>query len=68
MKSKREYQCQNCGSTQPKWSGQCGECESWNTLEETRVSTVPSASPRFEPYAGQRTEVTPLADVTPEEA
>lgn len=66
MKAKREYQCQSCGATQAKWSGQCGECESWNTLEETLVSAAAPASPRFQSYSGQRTEVTSLADVVPE--
>lgn len=34
MKSKVVYECQNCGSQQPKWSGQCPECGKWNTLVE----------------------------------
>lgn len=33
-KSKTVYVCQNCGSSQPKWAGQCGQCGEWNTLVE----------------------------------
>ena len=33
-KSKTVYVCQNCGNSQPKWAGQCGECGEWNTLVE----------------------------------
>ncbi len=68
MKAKTQYQCQNCGATQSKWSGQCGDCESWNTLVETIVSsTTTPVSPRFQSYAGQHAEVTTLADVVPEQ-
>lgn len=31
-----QYQCDACGYTFSKWSGQCPECSAWNTLEETR--------------------------------
>jgi len=66
MKTKRQYQCRSCGATRSKWSGQCAECESWNTLEETFITASPAVSPRFQSYAGQRAEVTSLADVLPE--
>ncbi len=33
-KSKVRFVCQECGSSQPKWSGQCQGCDSWNTLTE----------------------------------
>jgi DNA repair protein RadA/Sms len=36
------YVCQQCGAAQPKWSGQCESCGSWNTLvEERRGDMVP---------------------------
>ena len=28
------YACSECGSSYPKWSGQCGSCGDWNTLVE----------------------------------
>lgn len=30
------FVCQNCGSNQRKWSGQCPDCGEWNTLVEER--------------------------------
>jgi len=29
------YVCQQCGTSAPKWSGQCAGCGAWNTLVET---------------------------------
>lgn len=37
MKTKKVYVCNNCGSTLPKWSGQCPDCKEWNTMEEDVV-------------------------------
>jgi DNA repair protein RadA/Sms len=37
-KEKRRYQCQACGAESPKWSGQCPECDAWNTLEEVVIT------------------------------
>lgn len=34
--AKTQYQCDACGHAFNKWSGQCPECNAWNTLEETR--------------------------------
>jgi DNA repair protein RadA/Sms len=31
-KSKEVYICQNCGTSSPKWQGQCTGCGEWNTL------------------------------------
>ena len=33
------YLCSACGASSAKWTGQCGECEAWNTLQAaTRAS------------------------------
>lgn len=34
VKVKTEYKCSSCGAVFPKWSGQCGSCNEWHTLEE----------------------------------
>jgi DNA repair protein RadA/Sms len=31
-KSKEVFICQNCGTSSPKWQGQCAGCGEWNTL------------------------------------
>ncbi|MGQ0618555.1 MAG: DNA repair protein RadA [Panacagrimonas sp.] len=32
---KTHHVCQNCGSSAPKWSGQCADCGTWNSLVES---------------------------------
>lgn len=41
-KAKSVYICQNCGQSQPTWSGQCPSCSQWNTLVETLVEPEPT--------------------------
>ena len=36
-KVKTEYICTDCGARFPRWTGKCGECQAWNTLEERLV-------------------------------
>ena len=38
-KSKVEFECSNCGYTQPKWSGNCPSCGEWNTFVEKAKET-----------------------------
>lgn len=38
-KAKSHFRCQNCGASFPKWSGQCAECGTWNTLVEEVLPT-----------------------------
>lgn len=40
---KTEYVCHNCGAKAPKWTGQCFECQAWNTLTETLLPSKKSA-------------------------
>ncbi|OED40614.1 DNA repair protein RadA [Chromatiales bacterium (ex Bugula neritina AB1)] len=63
-KTKISYTCRACGAIAPKWSGQCADCEEWNTLEES-VAVVSANKPaaRFQGYAGQST-VTSIEDVS----
>jgi DNA repair protein RadA/Sms len=34
-KPKTVYVCSACGAQAPKWAGQCGDCDAWNTLSES---------------------------------
>ncbi|MDR0483948.1 MAG: DNA repair protein RadA [Alphaproteobacteria bacterium] len=36
--------CSNCNATFPKWSGQCDNCGSWNTIEESSSHSSPQFS------------------------
>lgn len=38
-KVKTQYVCTDCGAHFPRWTGRCGECQAWNTLEERLVTT-----------------------------
>ena len=42
-KAKVVYACSECGAQSPKWTGQCGECGAWNTLQETVAAPVRGA-------------------------
>ena len=35
------FVCQQCGASSPRWAGQCGACETWNSLVETVVARPP---------------------------
>ncbi|WP_236047899.1 DNA repair protein RadA [Streptacidiphilus fuscans] len=39
-KSRSSYRCTNCGATPPKWTGRCGECNAWGTVEEAGAPAV----------------------------
>lgn len=48
---KSVYRCRECGAQTLKWTGQCPECQAWNTLEEARAEdTAPRT--RFGNYSG----------------
>lgn len=52
-KGRTIYACTECGAQTSKWSGQCGDCGAWNTLQET-LATPPAAKGGSKPagYAG----------------
>lgn len=45
VKQKQLFSCIECGHSQIKWAGQCGQCSQWNTLKEE--IQVQEAKPRF---------------------
>jgi len=49
--------CAACGHTQPRWTGQCGRCRAWGTIEEA------AAEPRARGEAGTGIRATSLRDV-----
>ena len=40
MRLKTVYRCQECGHSEPKWSGKCPECGAWNTFVEEAEAFV----------------------------
>jgi len=37
-KQKKSFICSKCHNSQPKWTGQCQSCKSWNCMEETAIA------------------------------
>ena len=37
MAKSLQFQCRECAALLPKWSGQCPDCKSWNSIEEIAV-------------------------------
>jgi DNA repair protein RadA/Sms len=56
-KKKIQYVCQNCGSTSPKWQGQCPDCKSWNSLVESIIENIIETNERFAGYAGNQAQI-----------
>jgi len=66
-KAKRIYGCTECGSTFPKWAGQCPDCGAWNTLVETLetvATTTKSSGSKSRSWTGSAAEVKTLAEVS----
>ncbi len=61
MSKATQYQCDECGHAFSKWSGQCPECNAWNTLEETRSIQSGGKVRAIKPKSNSR--VIPLAEV-----
>ncbi len=66
-KSRVLYVCQDCGSEQSKWIGQCPDCGAWNTLTQfarpAGVAGARAAAVRPGGYAGEQTVVRTLAEI-----
>src|SRR5438132_1641530 len=64
-KTKRNYNCQQCGVSSPQWVGKCAGCGAWNTLIEEAVIVAKARSPRLAGYAAAGgSVVTRLSDVS----
>lgn len=62
MKIKTRYVCNQCGSSFSQWSGQCSQCNAWNSIAEETVSLQPKSS-RTGQWANERSVITALEDV-----
>ena len=47
MKSRKQFQCQQCGALFNKWAGQCTDCNEWNSIIETLVTSGPERRGRM---------------------
>ncbi|MBI2970075.1 MAG: DNA repair protein RadA, partial [Gammaproteobacteria bacterium] len=63
-KSRTHFQCNECGASAGKWTGQCAECGAWNTLVETPVAgRSGSRNQRFASHRPTASVVRGLGDV-----
>ena len=66
-KIKTQYSCTVCGAIHNKWSGQCGDCGAWNTLEESVVQAKSSkavdTSSRFHSYSGDTSQIKSINEI-----
>src|SRR5258707_1016474 len=51
-KSVTGFRCTECGWQAPKWTGRCGECQAWGTVEEMAPSRLVRAGIRAAGYGG----------------
>jgi DNA repair protein RadA/Sms len=51
--SKFKYYCTNCGSVYTKWSGQCENCNEWNTIVEDQNAESFSAIKKSKDKSGK---------------
>jgi DNA repair protein RadA/Sms len=49
MKQKTVYKCTNCNYQPPKWVGCCPECNEWESVVGTEVSSTIKGSTRLQP-------------------
>ncbi|MDH4333920.1 MAG: DNA repair protein RadA [Chloroflexota bacterium] len=66
------YVCQQCGTSSPKWAGQCPSCEAWNTLVETVVARATTGKTaeraRGRATAAAAAAISPIGEVSSAEA
>jgi len=67
VKDKRQFQCQACGAVTSKWSGQCAECEAWNSIVESVVTGARDKRQRFTSEQGTAARIQKLGDIGREE-
>ena len=63
-KVKIGFVCDQCGADYPRWGGQCTRCGEWNTIKEVRLGSASTERSSRAGYAGSRSEVKLLSDVS----
>jgi DNA repair protein RadA/Sms len=63
-KSSTRYNCNECGAVTAKWTGQCPDCQAWNSLLEISADSLPdSGSFRFKSFSQTPSLVRRLDDI-----
>ncbi len=64
MKVKTRYVCSQCAAVFSQWSGQCMQCGAWNVILEEDAMPSSAGRGRMGHYANQRSQVTPIDDIS----
>lgn len=67
-KQRTAFVCNDCGADSSKWSGQCPECKTWNTMVEIKLGASSKSTPDRSGFAGARSAVQVLDDINVAEA
>jgi len=51
-KTQSQFQCRECATILPKWSGQCPDCKSWNCIEELPAIVTGPGKPAISWHGG----------------
>lgn len=62
-KMKVSYSCNQCGALSHKWSGQCIDCQAWNSISEIILTNI-NKSNRFAGFAGLDLQSEGITDLT----
>jgi DNA repair protein RadA/Sms len=57
------YRCTECGWQAPKWTGRCGECQAWGTVEEAGTPRLARAGIRAVTYRTAAPASTPAVPI-----
>jgi DNA repair protein RadA/Sms len=57
------FRCAECGWQAPKWTGRCGECQAWGTIEEAGIPRLVRAGVRAAGPVPSTTPAVPIAEV-----
>ncbi len=57
------YRCTECGWQAPKWTGRCGECQAWGTVEEAGTPRLARAGIRAVTYRTAAPVSTPAVPI-----
>lgn len=63
-KNKVAFVCTECGSEYSQWQGQCNACHAWNTIKEIKLTGTQKKVPSVVGYAGQKTAVQSISEVS----
>ena len=62
-KVKTRYQCSDCGAITLKWTGQCADCNAWNTLAEVTLEQKTPLAERFQGHGSDQAVIRKLDEV-----